>query len=263
MRYLNTQSDALLKESVMCYFDKTKEEINQILDSILYSNNIEDETDKIVENYAKTELDYIQMYHLSRRLNGTDLSECNNLKNLLLKDSELSKFFEKYEITFRKHENYIDIFYKNMLIDLNDEKYEDYQSNIKFRLKEDYCINGFAFRENLKDDDYYLTLRHYGPEIVYSVQNLLNVDNMICDYKHNSQYYCIEYLIPISKIIFDGNETCVNDLDKTKFLLKESIKRLCNVRICKQSENLVLRLPDNEDVHQEWYVSTENLSDID
>lgn len=246
----------------MCYFDKTKQEFNQILDSILYSNDIEDEIDKIVENYAKTELDFMQMYHLSRRLNGTDLRECNNLKNLLLKDSTLTKFFEKYDITFRKHENYIDIYYKNMLIDLNDEKYEDYQSNIEFRLKEDYCINGFAFRENLKDDDYYSTLHQCGPEIVYSVQNLLNINNMVCDYKCNSQYYCFEYLIPISKIIFDDNDTCVNNLDKTKLLLKESIKRLCNIRICKQPENLVLRLPDNEDIRKEWYMNVENLRDI-
>ncbi len=40
---------------------------------------------------------------------------------------------------------------------------------------------------------------------------------MIDDYINNSNYYCFEYLIPISNVIFDGYDSCITNLDKTKF----------------------------------------------
>lgn len=40
--------------------------------------------------------------------------------------------------------------YLKILLLLEIVKYEDFNSNIKFRLEIDYCINGFAFREGLE-----------------------------------------------------------------------------------------------------------------
>ena len=136
---------------------------------------------------------------------------------------------------------------------------EDYIGNIEFRLETDYCINGFAFREGLEKNDYYSTLSR-GPEILYEIYKLLKIDNMIDDYISNSNYYCFEYLIPISKVIFDGYDSCINNLDKTKKFLKEVLKYLYYEMIGNTaSDYLVLRLPDNENLKREWFKRSEKL----
>lgn len=90
------------------------------------------------------------MFHLSRRLNDSNLIENDNLKNLLLKKSVISEFFKQYDISFVENNNNINLLYKNFVVNISDAKYEDFNSNIKFRLEIDYCINGFAFREGLE-----------------------------------------------------------------------------------------------------------------
>ena len=65
------------------------------------------------------------MFHLSRRLNGTDLRENNNLEQILLEDTSISKFFKKHNVTFEKGEGHINMFYKGELQPLDNEfKYD-------------------------------------------------------------------------------------------------------------------------------------------
>lgn len=82
---------------------------------------------------------------------------------------------------------------------------------------------------------------------------------MIDDYISNSNYYCFEYLIPISKVIFDGYDCCITNLDKTKVFLKEVLKYLYYEMLGHQSDYLVIRLPDNENLKREWYKGSEKL----
>lgn len=66
-------------------------------------------------------LEHIQMFHLSRRLEGTDPKKNDNLEQLLLEDSPLSNFFKKYKITFKPSKGHIDLYYKDELQSLDNE----------------------------------------------------------------------------------------------------------------------------------------------
>ena len=258
MKYLNAKSYCFLKNSVMNFLDLSHDDYNKIIDQILCSDDIDDEIRKIVEKRVTTELEFIQMFHLSRRLNNSNLFENDNLRNLLLKKSVMTEFFKQYNVSFEKCNNKINLLYKNVVVNISDAKYEDYNGNIEFRLETDYCINGFAFREGLEKNVYYLTLSR-GPEILYEIFKLLNIDKMIDDYISNSNYYCFEYLIPISKVIFDGYDCCITNLDKTKVFLKEVLKYLYYEMLGHQSDYLVIRIPDNENLKREWYKGSEKL----
>lgn len=247
-----------VKKSVIDFLDLPCEDYSKIIDLILRSDDIDEEINKIIENRITTELEFIQMFHLSRRLYDSNLIENDNLKNLLLKKSVISQFFKQYDISFVENNNNINLLYKNVVVNISDAKYEDFNSNIKFRLETDYCINGFAFREGLEKNRYYSALSR-GPEILYEVYKLLNIDNMIDDYINNSNYYCFEYLIPISNVIFDGYDSCITNLDKTKFFLKEVLKYLYYEMLGHKSDYLILRLPDNENLKREWYKGSEKL----
>lgn len=87
MKYLNAKSYSLLKNSVMNFLDLSNEDYSKIIDQILCSDDIDEEISKIVEKRVTTELELIQMFHLSRRLNNSNLLENDNLKSLLLKES--------------------------------------------------------------------------------------------------------------------------------------------------------------------------------
>lgn len=78
-----------------------------------------------------TELELIQMFHLSRRLNNSNLFENDNLKNLLLKESVISDFFKQYDISFVENNNNINLLYKNVVVNISDVKHEDYNGRVE------------------------------------------------------------------------------------------------------------------------------------
>ena len=131
MKYLNAESYNLLKNSVMNFLDLSNEEYNKIIDLILCSDDIDEEISKIVEKRVTKELELIQMFHLSRRLNNSNLIENNNLRNLLLKKSVITEFFKKYDVSFEENNNKINLLYKNVVVNVSNVKYEDYIGNIE------------------------------------------------------------------------------------------------------------------------------------
>ena len=96
------------------------------------------------------------MYHLSRRLNGTDLCSNNNLEQLLLEKTPLSEFFKKHGVTFIKGNSHIDMYYNGKLKLLGNEfRYSNgnmyyIRSRLGYNKNQDYCVNGFAYREHLE-----------------------------------------------------------------------------------------------------------------
>lgn len=113
------------------------------------------------------------MYHLSRRLNGTDLHLNNNLKQLLLEETPLSLFFQKHGVTFVEGNDRIDMYYKGHLQSLDNEiKYSRgnisaVKSRLGYNQIKDYCVNGFAFREHLEKT---IILHHYqNPQSLYKI----------------------------------------------------------------------------------------------
>lgn len=85
---------------------------------------------------------------------------------------------------------------------------------------------------------------------------------MVTDYSNNSRYYCIEYLIPLSEVIFDLANPPESELEKTLIFLVNAIVRLYkewrhSSFIC--DDNLILRLEDDVETKKEWFVNAEEL----
>lgn len=255
MEFLNLSAGGLIQLFVSVYEDTEREPWECVEDFL--SEHIVDE-----------KLEYIQMFHLSRRLNGTDLKANSNLEKLLLGSSPLSNFFRKYKITFESDEGHINLYYNGILQSLDNEfAYNDgnvcyVKSRLGYFKNQDYCVNGFAFRSYLEENHYYSSLASC-PELVGNIERLLGIQGMCADYYSNSKYYCIEYLIPMSKVIFDMGNPPETDCEKTVEFLKQAILRLYDEWlgssfIC--DENLILRLPDDECIESEWFVKAEELA---
>ena len=91
-----------------------------------------------------------------------------------------------------------------------------------------------------------------------NIERLLDIDGMIFDYRKNSKYYCIEYLVPLTEVYFDLDYPPKTDRKKTLELLKWSMLRLYdewNKAVC--VDNLGLRLADDKSMKPEWFVNAE------
>ena len=269
MEYIDASNSLSLKQGVMEYLDFTEEDLEQVFETI-DSVDLEphDWVKMFLGNYGiDISLEYIQMFHLTRRLNGTNLKANNNLEQLLLNKTALSDFFERYDVTFKKSDDHMEMYYQGILQSLDDEFYSGpgNVAYIKSRLGyfdvQDYCVNGFAFRSHLEMQPYYRYLSRC-PELVDSIGKFLEIDNMVADYSNNSRYYCIEYLIPMSEVIFVLTNPPESELEKTLIFLVDAIERLykewkCASFVC--DENLILRLKDNAQAKIDWFVNAEDL----
>lgn len=272
MKYIDTKTQESLKQGVITFLDITEEELMQLFEAIFFESA--KEPWKMVEGYVNNitfdeSLEYIQMFHLSRRLNGTDFHSNSNLEHLLITNSPISEFLKKYNLSFKQGDNHIDMYYKSKKVDLNDEYYigpgnmSYIRSRLGFYEVQDYCVNGFAFRNNLEKNDYYSNLSRC-PELIERLADFFELKNMIKDYYNNSRYYCFEYLIPMSEIIFDMNDAPKTNQEKTIELLVRSVLRLYDEwsdDLFGLRENLILRLDDKADVKQEWFVGLEELEE--
>ena len=270
MKYIDTRTQDSLKKGIMEYLNLSKGELTQIFMSI-YEDTEKDPKDWVsdfLSGYIINEsLEYIQMFHLSRRLVGTDLKANNNLKQLLLEESPLSNFFRKHKVTFQQNEGHIDLYYKEKLQPLDNEfRYNNgniyyLKSRLGYNKDQDYCVNGFAFRSYLEKNNYFSSLSNC-PELVYCIEQLLDVHGMSFDYYKNSKYYCIEYLIPISDVIFETSIPLNTNCKKTEKFLEQAILRLYDEWRGSNfscDENLILRISDDANINSEWFVSAEEL----
>lgn len=98
MIYIDTRDQLSLKHGVMEFLNVTEEELELVFETIdSVDEDPYDWVKKYLEDYGiDSPLEYIQMFHLTRRLNGTDLRTNNNLERLLLCKTPLSDFFKRY-----------------------------------------------------------------------------------------------------------------------------------------------------------------------
>ena len=125
MIYIDTRDQLSLKHGVMEFLNVTEEELELVFETIdSVDEDPYDWVKKYLEDYGiDSPLEYIQMFHLTRRLNGTDLRTNNNLERLLLCKTPLSDFFKRYDVTFKKHNGHMELYYKGALQTLDDEFY--------------------------------------------------------------------------------------------------------------------------------------------
>lgn len=270
MKYIDAKTQDALKKGIMEILNLSSGEMIKIFMSIYEDTEKEPwkwVRDFISECTLNEPLEYIQMFHLSRRLNGTDLKANNNLKQLLLEESPLSDFFKRHNVTFEPEDGHIDLYYKGELQPLDNElKYDGgniyyLKSRLGYNKNQDYCVNGFAFRSYLEKNQYYSLL--YGcPELVGNIERLLGIKGMSNDYYNNSKYYCIEYLIPMTEVIFDMGYPPETDYEKTTEFLSQAMLRLYDEWLGSSfecDENLVLRLSDDAMITPDWYVDAEEI----
>ena len=270
MKYIDARTQESLKQGIMEFLNLSASEMIQIFMSIYEDTEKEPwewVSDFLSDNMIDEVLEHIQMFHLSRRLEGTDPKKNNNLEQLLLEDSPLSNFFKKYKITFKPSKGHIDLYYKDELQSLDNEfRYDGrnvcyIKSRLGYYKNQDYCVNGFAFRSYLENNGYFSSLSSC-PELVGNIESLLGIRGMVTDYYDNSKYYCIEYLIPMSDVIFDMGNPPETDYEKTVEFLKQAILRLYDEWVGSSficDENLILRLSDDANIKPEWFVMAEEL----
>ena len=270
MKYLDATTQKSLKRGVMELLNLSASEMAQMFVSIYEDTEKEplEWIEDFLSEYGVNEtLEYIQMFHLSRRLNGTDIKANNNLEQLLIEESPLSDFFKKHKVTFKPNEGHIDLYYKGELHPLENEcsygggNIYYLRSRLGYNKSQDYCVNGFAFRSYLEKNQYF-SLLSYCPELVGNIEELLNIHEMSTDYYNHSKYYCIEYLIPMTDVIFDMGYPPETVYEKTVEFMKQAILRLYDEWrgssfVC--DDNLILRLSDDACIKPEWFVKAEEL----
>lgn len=272
--YIDTHSKESMEKSVC--------EILKITPSELYTNLSkmgEDNTGDydgyvcdlesfISQHYQKGTIDKVLFFHLSRRLKGTENdTDGQNLLNLLTTENAFSSMLCKHGIVFSKGENHIDVFHNGMLVDW-DKCWNGNSSYMKSRLgyfkgREDYCFNGFAFKDILYKNSYARNLSGV-PEFLGGLIECLNRKDIGSSYMKNSSYYCYEYCIPISRVLLDGHDN-YSDYLKELYLIKSVILRLdcytsSNVRFMIDDDNPILRLRDNDNLESEYFISKEHIT---
>ena len=83
-------------------------------------------------------------------------------------------------------------------------------------------------------------------------------------YMENSTYYCYEYKLPLSMVMFDDHDTYSDSL-KQKYLISCVLQRLyqyqtSNPRYMFDHDNPILRLPDDYTIPSNYYVGREMIT---
>lgn len=265
--YIDTHTKKKMNTSVCAYLGCSSEELSIFLDKIYYSQkSVEEElSDFIDENMPENTLDEVQFYHLSRRLLDDNSRVGNNLYDLLIQDTSVSRFLRDHDVEFKVNEGHLVLFHRGK-IETFDRVYDGNVNNVKWRMgyfkgHEDYCFNGFALKDMLYENSYTMSLSSC-PEFIEQMALVIGRKDIIRDYIKNSRYYCLEYLVPMDKVIFDGF-SYNTQYSKTRHLLHVVLNRLYeyefNRRYMYDHDNLILRLEDDDTMEEKYFITEEEI----
>lgn len=212
--------------------------------------------------------DEILLFHLARRLHETECEkEGRNLADLLLSENPLSAFLKEYGIEFSKGSQHIDVIYKGKTVDW-DNCWKGNSSYMKLRLgyfkgREDFCFNGFAMKDLLYKNSYAMNLSGV-PEFLGQLIECLQCESVGHKYMENSEYFCYEYKLPISIVVFDDYEH-YSITSKQRYLLRCVLQRLYQYKISNPKfmydhDNPILRLADDYTIPSKYYVGKEKIT---
>lgn len=250
-QYIEAAADSAGKKQ-WCFnqdiFDKAMEDF--------YSNMIEQKLP-----------DEILFFHLSRRIVGSEKEIGYNLRELLTSNNIFSEFLNTHQITFRKGTgNRITLYFRGRQINLENTMNTDVcylRSRLGYSIgQEDFCINGFAFRDLLMKNQYTRELQDC-PEILRSLAKHLRIEGLVKEYAEKSEYFCFKYKFPIERVIFDGKDDLSVE-DKQLYLLNQVAYRLYQYsgdsRYLFDHDNPILRLRDSDNAPIDFLVSTEIIT---
>lgn len=275
---IDTHSQETMIHSILKYFNISLKELNDLFfeaseksnkDSFVDNDKLNQVFDTFIEAHLpEQEIDQILFFHLSRRLNSTyNNFNGNNLFELLTTENPLSLFLKKHEVVFEFNSGHLELYYKDTLMPL-ENTYESYVPYLRSRLgynkgREDYCFNGFAFKDLLYRNSYARELYDV-PEFVGHLSTFLKCRDIGTEYFNCSKYYCIEYCVPIKKVLFDKNDK-FTDIQKKLYFLNQVLHRLydyffTNNRYMFDHDNPILRLMDNDTMQSTYFVKSEEVT---
>lgn len=250
-QYIDAAAELAVKDQLCFYpdiFNRTME--------VFYSDMIK---------YALP--DEVLFFHLSRRLNGYEKGASFNLQKILTSENCFSEFLNTHQIIFRKGTgNKLILYFRGTPINLEDTIDHDVcylRSRLGYNAcREDFCLNGFAFRDLLMKNQYTRSLQNC-PEILACLERYLRIKDLIKDYMEKSKYYCFMYRFPIGRVIFDGRDDLTVE-NKQLHLLIQVAYRLYKYRkkpYCLfDDDNPILRLKDDDNASTDFLVSTEIIT---
>ncbi|KXU41684.1 hypothetical protein HMPREF3037_03022, partial [Candidatus Stoquefichus sp. KLE1796] len=200
-------------------------------------------------------------YHLSRRLNDNENDNGYGLVDILCNDSSLSKFLNRYCLTF-KYDDYIKMY-------LNDEEIvldecNDYSTVFLRQMfgyeYQDYSFKGFAFNDAIEKNEYYEILKD-GPELFGYLFSFVDSDALLEEFQSNSKYYKFEYQVPIEQIYFENYDDLTNQ-EKQYHIVVKTLQRLYAYKydtVEFDDDNPVIGMIDDQTLDSKYLVSKQEL----
>lgn len=231
--YINTASKQEISISICDVLNIDKDELNGLLESCYSTFQmhrsifiLDDQYDyfiKYVKEHLSISIDEILFIHLSRRVKNDYDNNGYNLVDVLTKDTSLSKFMNKYGLTF-KFNRHIKMYKGNQEINLNDNNYiYNYLKSRFGYIINDYSIKGYVFDDRLIHNENY-EIAQGGPEFFGYLYPFID-DDFIDDYIENSKFYKFKYLVPIENICFENYEQ-LNNIEKQYHIVVKALQRL-------------------------------------
>ena len=126
----------------------------------------------------------------------------------------------------------------------------------------DFCFNGFLLKDLLYRNSYAREL-YNGPEFIGVLANFLKRRDIRTDFFTNSIYYCLEYCVPLEKVMFDDSEN-LSGKDKQIYLLNRILNRLyeyhtTDIQYMFDYDNSVIRLADDDTMYGKYYITKEKI----
>lgn len=260
-----TESYTEIEKTLCEYFDISKPVLEKT--AIQYINDYDKLTNVTITSLydwfvAKFPTDnhitQVEFYHLTRRLKtSTGDYSIQNLQTLLISNKNFTDFLNKYDISFAKKGESINLLYKNKLFNFDDEHViSRLRSYFKSRLdadeEQDSFINGFAFFVGIEKIKYYESLQS-APEIINRLADLFDNNDIVKDYERNSYYHCFKYIIPIERITLLAFKN--RNVEKTLLSCAISILAKYYIDECLALEHdLILRLPADYNLDAKYFV---------
>lgn len=275
--YINTRTNTDIIKSLEKLFSVSKMELEVFVIDLKRRKQMnyqfdEDYIDNLIDSYVSEKnqgqlvIDDVLFYHLSSRLNSTDnINTSLTLLDLLTTANDFSKLLIKHNIIIQDIDNQLEIFFneKHILLDKTHLPCCCYLRNRLGHNKgeKDYCVNGFLFKEYLKENDYYKRLNEV-PEFIDQLCQYLAYRALGEEYYKNSSFYCFTYLIPLEEIIFDGLPSLTSKLDKQNYILRTIFHRL--IYTYKEGnennhdiDNPIIRLNDFTNINEDKFITKE------
>ena len=270
--YIDTHSRESMEKSICNLFLMHPLELREQLILLDRSSCDDDDymykLDAFIAERVTVYPDEILLFHLARRLHGAeDATEGRNLADLLLSENPFSSFMKDNGIEFLKSAHHIDVIYKGKMVDW-DKCWNGNSSYMKSRLgyfkgREDFCFNGFAMKDLLYKNSYARELSGV-PEFLGQLVECLQCKSVGWKYMDNSDYFCYEYKLPLSVVMFDDHDR-YSDTLKQRYLVRCVLQRLYQYqtsgsRFMYDHDNPILRLADDYTIPAEYFVGREKIT---